>query len=87
MRFGVHVLTKFNQSLLSSSPVSLFIVLCECIASASLMRPASCVRFVCKDVRVIPVQLVVEEDGMFGCCGDVWVFVSNACFVFLYAGG
>ena len=34
----MHVLTKFNQSLLSSSQVSLFIVLCECIDHIGVAR-------------------------------------------------
>ena len=35
---------------------------------------------------VIPVELVVEENGLFGGCGHVRMTVARTCFMLLYAG-
>ena len=38
------------------------------------------------DAWVVPVELVVEENGVFGGCGHIQMTVASACFVLLYAG-
>ena len=47
---------------------------------------AASVFFVHDDALVVPVELVVEENGVFGGCGYVRMTVASACFVLLYAG-